>query len=416
MNRGKYDKRLRLVIQICRKSVLLWTACMLILLSGCWDLRYLDKLGVVLALGVDEDPKGKQKLQLTVQVVLPQNVAAESKGGIGGTAVTTFTETGDTIFEAIRKMSAKTSRRLFFSHTQMLIIGEKMARKGIYPLVDLIERNPDIRTDISVLLARGVKAKELLQLTTQMESIPINQIHAMVETNQSAYAMNYVVQVNDITRLHGDGKQQAVLPSMRIIGNKELGHSNENVNNIPAKAIPELSTMAVFREGKLVDFLKPKESRGLSWLQNKVQGTVIKLACPNSQGNLIVEVQGVTMNNKVKLDESGKPVIQVNVRLSGSVQEIMCKGVEIEEERVLNQIGTMASEAVKDEMEATIRLLQKKLKIDAVGWGKEIYLQQPHIWKRVEGDWESVFPNVKSEVICSTKINGSGVRGESIVK
>lgn len=416
MNGGKCDKRLRLVIRICRKSVLLWTACILIFLSGCWDLRYLDKLGVVLALGVDEDPSGKQKLQLTVQVVLPQNVAAESKGGIGGTAVTTFTETGDTIFEAIRKMSAKTSRRLFFSHTQMLIIGEKMARKGIYPLVDLIERNPDIRTDISVLVTRGVRAEDLLQLTTQMESIPINQIHAMVETNQSAYAMNYVVQVNDITRLSGEGKQQAVLPSMRIEGNKGVGNSNENVNSIPAKAIPELSTMAVFREGKLVDYLRPKESRGLSWLQNKVKSTVIKLGCPNSKGNLIVEIQGATVNHKVRRDASGKPVVQVNVRLTGSIQEIMCTNVNVTEEKVLNEIGTMASEAVKDEMEATIRKLQKKLKVDAIGWGKEIYLQQPHIWKRVEGDWESVFPNVKSEVICSAEIEGSGVRGESIVR
>lgn len=64
--------------------MLLWTISMLLVLSGCWDLRYLDKLGVVLALGVDVDPKEKQKLKLTVQVVLPQNVAAESKGGSGG--------------------------------------------------------------------------------------------------------------------------------------------------------------------------------------------------------------------------------------------------------------------------------------------------------------------------------------------
>jgi spore germination protein KC len=416
MSGGKSDSRLRLVIRLCRKSVLLWTACMLILLSGCWDLRYLDKLGVVLALGVDEDPSGKQKLQLTVQVVLPQNVAAESKGGVGGTAVTTFTETGDTIFEAIRKMSAKTSRRLFFSHTQMLIIGEKMARKGIFPLVDLIERNPDIRTDIYVLVTRGVKAEELLQLTTQMESIPINQIHAIVETNQSAYAMNYVVQVNDLTRLNGEGKQQAVLPSMRIEGNKEIGHSNENVNSIPAKASPVLSTMAVFRNGKLVEYLKPKESRGLSWLQGKVKSTVVKLACPNSKENLIVEVHGVTTELHVKRSEKGEPVILINTRISGSVQEIMCTDMNVSEEKVLKEIGAMTSQAVKDEMEAAIVKLQKKLKIDAIGWGKEIYLHQPSIWKRIEGDWETVFPNVQSEVSCSTEIEGSGIRGESIVK
>ncbi|WP_138753746.1 Ger(x)C family spore germination protein [Paenibacillus sinopodophylli] len=403
--------------QMClRRSLLLLSACLFLTLSGCWDLRYLDKLGVVLALGVDDDPSGKQKLQLTVQVVLPQNVAAESKGGIGGTAVTTFTETGDTLFEAIRKMSAKTSRRLFFSHTQMLVIGEAMARKGIFPLVDLIERNPDIRTDISVIVTRGMKAEQLLQLTTQMESIPINQIHEMIKVNQTAYGTNFGVKVKELTRLSGEGKQQAVLPSIRIEGNKAIGHSNENVNSIPAAAIPVLSTMAVFRDGRLVDYLKPKESRGLSWLHNKVKSTVIKLACPNSEGELIVEIQNASIAYKVKHDANGLPVVKVTVRLTGSIQEIMCPDVNVGEEKVLNEIGEMTSLAVKDEMEETINRLQKKLGIDALGWGKEIYLQQPNSWKRLGGEWEAEFPSIKSEVICNTIILGSGIRGESIVK
>ena len=416
MIQGKDVMRQSRVRQLCRKSALLWTVCTLILLSGCWDYRYLDKLGVVLALGVDEDPQGKQKLQLTAQVVLPQNVASQSKGGIGGTPVTTFTETGDTLFEAIRKMSAKTSRRLFFSHTQMLIIGEKMARKGIYPLLDLIERNPDIRKDISVVITRGIMARQLLQLTTQMESIPTNQIHEMIEVNQSSYAMNYVVKVQDLTRLHSKGKQQAAIPSMRIEGEKAAGRSNENLNSIPASASPTLSTMAVFRDGKLIGYLKPKESRGLTWMQNKVKSTVVKVACPDTEGDLIVEIHKADMKYKVKQGEHGMPFIQAQLILKGSIHEILCSGVDVRDEKVLNQLGMLTSQAVKEELQAVIVKLQKQLRTDALGWGKEIYFQQPAIWKRIEGEWTSVFPTVKSEVKCSTTIEGSGVRDESIVK
>ncbi|WP_141506523.1 Ger(x)C family spore germination protein [Paenibacillus luteus] len=410
------NKGLSAVKLIGRKLLYLWVICMLILLSGCWDLRYLDKLGVVLALGVDEDPTGNQKLQLTVQVVLPQNVAAESKGGIGGTAVTTFTESGDTLFEAIRKMTTKTSRRLFFSHTQMLIISEQMAKKGIYPLVDLIERNPDIRTDISVVVTRGVRAADLLQLTTQMESIPVNQLHEMIEVSQAAYAMNYVMLVKDITRMTGEGKQQIALPSMRISGDKLLGHSNENVNSIPANAIPVLSTMAIFRDGKLIDYLNPKESRGLSWIHDKVKSTVVKLACPKSEGELVVEIQESATDIKVKKGKDGMPVIELHLRLTGGIQEIMCPGVEVSKEEVLLEIGELTSQAVKSEVESTIKRLQTKMRSDAAGWGKEVYLHQPEIWRRIEGDWETVFPKVKSQVTCKTIIMGSGIRGESIMK
>lgn len=386
------------------------------LLGGCWDLRYLDKLGVVMALGIDEDPTGRQEYLVTVQVVLAQNVAAESKGGVGGTPVTTFTETGDTLFEALRKMSSKTSRRLFFSHTQLLIIGESAARKGIYPLVDLIERNPDIRTDISIICTRGIKAQQLMQMTTQVENIPVNQFREMLDVNQSAYGTNYAVFVKDIIRMQGKGQRQAVLPSIRAEGDKLTGRTVDNVSRIPAAEYPVLSTMAVFREGKLVDYLKPKESRGLSWLHDKVKSTVINLACPQSEGFMVIEVEEASAGYKISGNEEGMPVVNAHIRLTGSVQEIMCPDLDVLDEKLLNGIGELTAKAVKEEAEAAINRIQKKLRTDALGWGKEIYLKAPSIWRKVEDDWPELYPEVKSSVSCTVKIAGSGVRGESIVK
>lgn len=298
----------------------------------------------------------------------------------------------------------------------MLVISDKMAKKDIYSLVDLIERNPDIRTDISVVIARDSTASDLLQLTTQMEPIPINQMHEMIEVNQTSYATSYAVLVKDITKLMGRGQQQAVLPTMRIEGDKGEMHSIENVNNIPAGAIPVLSTMAVFREGKLIGYLSPKESRGLSWLHDKVKSTVVKLACPGSEGKLIVEVHESSTELKVKRGLNDMPIVEVKVRLVGGVQEIMCPGLEVSEESVLVEIGNLMSKAVEEEIESAIRRIQTGMRSDAIGWGRETYLQQPTIWKRIESDWQAVFPKVKSEVSCSTVITGSGGRSESIVK
>jgi spore germination protein KC len=386
------------------------------LLAGCWDQRYLDRLGVVLALGVDTDPAGKQEMQITVQVVLPQNVASESMGTSGGTPVTTFTDTGDTVFEAIRKMSARTSRRLFFSHTQLLVIGEAMARKGIYPLVDMIERNPDIRTDISVLLTRGIKAQQLLQMTTQMENIPANQFHETLDVNANAYGTVYPVYVKDITRLRGRGQEQAVVPAIRIDGNPELGRTSDNVNQIPAAEVPVMSTMAVFKDGKLIDYLKPRESRGLSWLEDKVKSTIIKLACPQSEGFLSVEIHKSQANYKVKDTNDDDPLVQADLLLEGSIQEILCPGLDVLDERVLDHVGELACKEVEKEAGAAINRIQRQMKSDALGWGKEIYIHRGQSWKRLEKKWAELFPTVRSEVTCTTKIMGSGVRNESIVK
>ncbi|NIK79404.1 spore germination protein KC [Paenibacillus castaneae] len=416
MSGRQSDGNDELLMKIVRTSILLWMSCILLFLSGCWDLRYLDKLGVVLAMGIDEDLSGKQKLQLTVQVVLTQNVAALSKGGGGGESpVTTYTDTGDTIFEAIRKMSAKTSRRLFFSHTQMLLISEGMSRKGIYPLLDLIERNPDIRTNISVAVTRGSTAKELLQVKTQMEAIPVIQILDMIEINQESYGMNYPVYVKDLIKTAGRGLMQASVPTVRMEGDKAKSNTSDNTSTIPAGAIPALTTMAVFRDGKLVEFLKPKESRGLSWLQGKVKNTVVKLACPESEGYLIVEVSNAHNRTTVR-NVKGMPVVDITLSLIGNLQEITCPGIDVADEKAMDRIGMMTSEAVKQEAEAVINILQKKAKTDALGWAKEIYIHQPSLWRRIVPNWETEFPKVKHEIKCTTKINGSGIRSRSIVK
>ena len=397
-------------------GVVLLSLCSLMLLSGCWDLRYLNKLAIASAIGIDEDPSGKSKMQLTVQVVLTNNVSSSNKEASNSGAITTFTETGDTVFEAIRKMSEKTSRRLFFSHTQMLLISEKIARKEIYPYFDMIERNPDIRSDIPVAVARGVTAKELLETTTLMESIPIYHMRGETEVSEKAYGVIYEITVQELIRMNDRGRRQAVAPTYRLRGNRETSNKKSNLDTIPPQSFPELDTMAVFRGGKLIGYLQTKESRGLSWTQNKVTSTVVKLACPKSDGHLIIEIIKANSKTKATADPEGKPVINIDLHLQGSIREIMCGDLDILEESTFNQIRKLTNEAVKDEVSAAINRLQKSLKSDALGWGQVIYRQQPHIWKRIEYDWEELFPNVKSNINCSTSILGSGARNNAAME
>lgn len=369
-----------------------------------------------MAVGIDTDPSEKQQLQLTVQIVLPQNVANTSKGSSAGVPVMTLTETGDTLFEAIRKMTSKTSRRLFFSHTQLLVIGEQMARKGIYPLMDLIERNSDIRTDIAVLVTRGTTAKDILQVSTQMESIPANQMNDAISVNQIAYGMIYKVVVHDITRMASDGKKEVALPSISIDGSKSAGNTSDNIDRIQAQATPDFRTMAVFRDGKLVQYLKMNESRGLSFIHNKVTSSVIKLACPDSKGFMTVELKGSKTETKAKKKSAEMPLIQIEISPTGSINEIMCPGINVVEEKTMQQIEELVNEVVRGEVNAAITKLQKQLHTDALGWAGIVYKQQPQMWKRIERDWDSLFPEIPYEIFCRTEIKDAGIRVDSIVK
>ncbi|MFD0590608.1 Ger(x)C family spore germination protein [Paenibacillus sp. GCM10027627] len=399
---------IRLLLAVCAVS-------MLLPLAGCWDIRYLDKLAVVLAIGVDDDPSGKYRYRLTVQIVLPQNATSTQKGR-EGSPVMTISDTGDTMFEAIRKMSSKTSRRLFFSHTQLLVISEKTAREGIYPLMDLIDRNADIRTDIAVMIARDMEAQELLEIRTQMESVPASQMKEMVSTNEVAQGQAYSVLVRDIARMADSGLKQVALPAVVAEGPIKAGNKNENVTNIKPEVIPEVRNMAVFKDGKLVHYLNARQSRGLAWLQEKLTSTVVKLGCPGSDGFLMAEVISSTTETKVKrsASDSETPVIESQIRIEAAIHEMTCD-FKLNGESALHEIEKLLNKTVEDEMRSTVQILQK-LKIDTVGWAEAVYRDQPGLWERISPRWSVMFPETEAKLECISHVQSTGTRSNSIVK
>ncbi|WP_214627281.1 Ger(x)C family spore germination protein [Paenibacillus agaridevorans] len=399
---------------IKRLTLTVIIASVLIPLAGCWDIRYLDKLGVVIALGVDDDPDGKFRYELTVQVVLPQNATSRDGGG-NGSPVMTLTEKGDTVFEAIRKMSAKTSRRLFFSHTQLLVIHESTAKKGIFPLMDLIDRNADIRTDISVVIARGVKAAKLLQIRTQMESVPANQIKETILVDQNAKGQLYSVLVRDITRISKSEGQQIAVPAIGVEGDPEAGSTKEIVDRINPKVLPELKTMAVFDGGRLIGYLPPKQSQGLTWSLNKLQNTVLKFPCVNGKGHYIMEV--IRTGTKVKAEkpkgESKWPTVKMEIRMQSSVHEVTCPGLSINDEQTLLALEEKLNAVVEQEIKSTVDWLMDR-KLDALGWGEQIYRDQPALWKQMKSRWKTIFPQIQYEIHCISHVESMGARTDAI--
>ncbi|MCR2807476.1 Ger(x)C family spore germination protein [Paenibacillus soyae] len=395
--------------------VLLMAACAP--LSACWDIQYLDQLGVVLAVGVDDDPKGKFRYQVTVQVVLPRNASPGDQSG-NGSPVMTISEKGDTLFEAIRKMSAKTSRRLFFSHMQLLAIHENTAKKDLYPLLDLIDRNADIRSDISVVIARGLRAEQLLEIRTQMEAVPANQMKEAIEVNEKAHGQVFSVLVRDIVRMADSHLKEAAVPAIGVEGMPEAGNKDNNVTQIKPDVIPELTTMAIFRDGELAGYLTPKESRGYVFLRNRIKSSVLKLSCPRTDGHYIVEIFDSDTRTKVRQSpqSSDTPLVHVQVRMEASIHELTCQDFNVHDESSFREVELAVNQAVEAELDAAIGALQKKLRSDALGWGREVYQDQPAMWKRISGNWNDVFPNVPYELECISRIQSMGIRSNSIAK
>ena len=153
-----------------RKRMKLWNKSSLWLLllgiifcaGGCWNYRELDQMGIVSGVGFDLAPE-PGKLLLTIQVIKPGEVKGGAGGGgssggeAGGQAqpVVNIESTGTTVFEAVREAVTKFSRKLLWSHNQVLIIGKEAAEKGVRRFMDFEIRDAEPRPTAWILVTPG---------------------------------------------------------------------------------------------------------------------------------------------------------------------------------------------------------------------------------------------------------------------
>lgn len=148
------------------------------ILTGCWDSEELTDLSIATGLGIE---KADGEYKVTVQILDPGELAGDTV--TTRTSVNTYTETGRSLVETIRKLTTSIPRRTYFSHLQIVVFGENYAREGIAEVLDFLSRDHEMRTDFFFTIAKDNTAENLLKVLTPLEKIPANKIWEMIKTH-----------------------------------------------------------------------------------------------------------------------------------------------------------------------------------------------------------------------------------------
>lgn len=233
------------------KVTLLITLTILVIsLTGCWNRRELTDLSIATAMGIDKSDDG---YLVTAQIINPSEIAAQVP--TTRTAVTSYRTTGATVFEALRKLTKESPRKIYMSHMRTIVFGEDLAKEGIAKTLDFISRDHEFRTDFYILVARGVKATEVLNILTPLEKIPANKIYYSLRMSEKAWAATHAVQLDElISKLVSKG-DNPVLTGILIKGDPEKGKKLSNVEQVKPSTLLEIDSLAAFKKDKLVGWL-----------------------------------------------------------------------------------------------------------------------------------------------------------------
>ncbi|MEW9674211.1 Ger(x)C family spore germination protein [Ammoniphilus sp. 3BR4] len=366
---------------------------LLMTVTGCWNRVELNELAVSTAMGVDK--KG-DRISISHQVVNPGAIA--TKGGASSTAapVTLFQETGSSVQEVARRITTKSTRKIYAAQLQILIIGEELAKEGLGEVLDHITRDHAYRKDFFVVVARGTKAENILKIYTPLERIPASKMQGTLETSSDAWGATSAVKMDQfMSDLISKGKE-AVLTGIKVSGNQEVGETKENAELIEPITHLQFNDLAVFKKDKLVGWLNEEESIGYNYTQGEIKSTVVVFPCPQGKKNIVVEVLRTQEDSEFK-EVNGKPRMEVNIRVEGNVAEAQCD-IDLSKTEVINQLEKLTEQDIKRSIEAAIKAGQKKYQSDIFGFGAVINRTNPKYWDKVKADWDKEFQDLQVNV------------------
>ncbi|SIT72297.1 Ger(x)C family spore germination protein [Edaphobacillus lindanitolerans] len=370
-------------------------------LTGCWDKRELNEIAIAVAFGIDKSDEG---FRVSAQVVVPSAISSDK--GAEGTPVLLFQADGETAYEAIRKMTKQVPRKIYPGHLKLLVIGEEMAREGIWDSLDLFVRDWEVRPDFSVVVARDRPASDILRVPTALDTIPANKLFDMLENSSDNWSEVHKMTLFELLAdISSDGKD-AVLTGILSSADADSNTGKEATEEIHPSARLYFDNLAVFEKDRLVGWLDAEQSKGFNYVAGNIKNTVETISCPEG-GSVAIEV--TKSDAKIKASFSGgNPEMEIIIKNKGNVGSVQC-GLDMKKPESIHILDNLFEKKLTGIIEETVKETQSRGRSDIFGFGQTIHRSHPDKWKSLKGEWdEHGFENVPVKVKVEMNIRMTG--------
>ncbi|MCT4605160.1 MAG: Ger(x)C family spore germination protein [Marinisporobacter sp.] len=380
-----------------KKIILFFLILMSIGFTGCWSYKDIDDMRLVGCMAIDYDQQ-KDEYITTIEIIDP---ASKKKQQMGGEL---YVSRGKTPFDGVRDVIMKAGRNLYWGHTKTMIISQEIAKNKIIPIVDLIYRDAEFRSDAHIIVSKEKTAQEILRKSTEQHIQPIRGYHLqdVLESEEHIEKYHGVDLWKYLKKLYADG----VSPVLPAIYNREE----------EGKVYPIISGMAVFKGKKLVGWLDEDEAKAFAWVvdEDDVGASIIVVRGKLKEEPVKISLE--VLGNQTKLKPiliANKIVMQINVETGMRLEEIA--GTEDFISKKGRSILEKDTEKfIQKEIEELIKRVQKKYHSDIFGFSTSIKKEMPELWRKIKPNWESFFTNMEVDVNVKVTIEGSALQQKPI--
>ncbi|MEV5027439.1 Ger(x)C family spore germination protein [Paenibacillus sp. LPE1-1-1.1] len=377
-------------------------AIILLMQTGCWDNLELNEIGLVTGIAID---KGKQHMyQFTVELSSPSEFSVKKTSGNSPSIL--YSLEGDSIAELSNKMNVGLSRRLVYTHTRIIVIGEALAREGTLEFLKYLQASREIRDTAKVFLAKGAQARDILGIAFPIDTVASKKLSSQLESGQSDWGMYPDVMLKTVIADMISNGRQPVMAAVTVRGPIEEGGTMEADRKIKPPAILEIIGMGIFKKEKLLGFVPLTDIRSYLWTQDQLKTTNITQSCGNKKKFIVTVYHSHTGIKARYVNE--KPHIKVRLRMEGRIESYQCKE-DTTKIATYQALEKKTNDYINKMVEGTIHKVQKSYGVDIFGFGEEMERQHFDQFKKVRDDWDEEFTRADIQVDVEVKIRHGGL-------
>lgn len=379
--------------------------CVLLLLSGCWSSREIEDMALYLGMSLDvgkpaPEEKGlerkgatypkQNKLMVTVQVVPAVGSASnENKSLEKSSPFFNISGSGDSILEIFRRFSIRLDRPIIGHHLKVIVISADLLKKlSIEQLTDFLLRDNDIRPSSIILSSHGEAMKAL-------EGTPNKEVPAVFL----------------IGMLRNRSRTGKVLPPVTLSRLDGLVHSKQSFalqKLVTTKQETAFSGAEIIKgsTGHSIGALEEQDALCLTWLRDEGGHGAIKAYDADGEP-LVFEVK--SMKSKITPHVEGEQIsFDVKITTTGRIIETWSEADTSTTQKYADEAGEILEQRLIQMMSELIHKLQNVYAVDVAGFGDQLAIKYPSVWKKVKEDWDERFSQSKIKISYKLSITEFG--------
>lgn len=368
------------------------------LLSGCYNYRELNELGITTAVSIDYKDNNFYVIAEVINPIKQQDASSSNNSPF-----VNYNSSSSSLQDAFRKVVLESPRQLYAAQLEIIVLSEEVVNNHLEEVLEYFARDPESRTEIKIIVAKTEDSTKAITLQTLLTSLSSSNIINSLDLQSKVLGMAYPVTLNELLNMYIDPYLEVVLPSMTLYGNYEIGDEKENITTSSPKAIVKINGSTITKDNKILGYLDLEESKILNLINGKLKETIIKMNYYD--GYIIFEPNRIKVSRELDIKNN---IIKINISGYSKTKEIQ-SNINLKDPKEVEKLNKALNMELEKKITDTFNSIREKYGTDVFGFQELYYRTNYKYFKENCTNWyENIYPKIKLEVKANVRLYEKG--------